>query len=104
MNSPTEDHWIWDGMVLDHSQQSDFLDGLLKLSHRINKGQHPAIQTRADRPPRRFHELHKAVCTVVASLVYLTKGEADSVVWRPLGAENYTGGVKSPCEGLGVAG
>ena len=59
---------------------------------------------RADRPPRRFHELHKAVCTVVASLVYLTKGEADSVVWRPLGAENYTGGVKSPCEGLGVAG
>ena len=95
MNSPTEDHWIWDGMVLDHSQQSDFLDGLLKLSHRINKGQHPTIQTRADRPPRRFHELHKAVCTVVASLVYLTKGEADSVVWRPLGAENYTGGAVS---------
>ena len=93
MSSTAEDHWIWDGMVLDHSQESDFLDGLLKLSHGINNGQHPTTQKRADRPrPIRFYELHKAVCTVIASLVYFSKGEAGSIVWRPLGAENYTGG------------
>ena len=55
MSSTAEDHWIWDGMVLDHSQESDFLDGLLKLSHGINNGQHPTTQKRADRPrPIRF--------------------------------------------------
>ncbi|RPH15464.1 MAG: hypothetical protein CBC49_005160 [Alphaproteobacteria bacterium TMED89] len=92
MSNSGEDHWIWDGMVLDHSQQSHFFEGLLKVSLSINNGQHPTVQKRADRPPRRFQELHKAVCTVIASLVYFTKGEAGSVVWRPLGAENYTGG------------
>jgi hypothetical protein len=93
MSEIAEDHWIWDGMILDQSQQSDFMDGLLKLSHAINNGQHPTAQKRADRPrPIRFQELHKAVCTVIASLVYFSKGEAGSIVWRPLGAENYTGG------------
>lgn len=92
MRETSEEHWIWDGMVLDVSTQRPLLDGLLRLAHGVNAGQHPTVQTRADRPPRRFEGLHEAVCLVVGSLAYLTKGQAGQVIWRPLGAENYTGG------------
>ena len=92
MRETSEEHWIWDGMVLDVSTQRPLLDGLLRLAHGVNAGQHPTVQTRADRPPRRFEGLHEAVCLVVGSLAFLTKGQEGQVVWRPLGAENYTGG------------
>lgn len=92
MRETSEEHWIWDGMVLDVSTQRPLLDGLLRLAHGVNAGQHPTVQTRADRPPRRFEGLHEAVCLVVGSLAYFTKGQEVQVIWRPLGAENYTGG------------
>ena len=92
MRETSEEHWIWDGMVLDVSTQRPLLDGLLRLAHGVNAGQHPTVQTRADRPIRRFKGLQEAVCLVVGSLAFLTKGQEGQVVWRPLGAENYTGG------------
>lgn len=41
MRETSEDHWIWDGMVLDVSTQRPLLDGLLRLAHGVNAGQHP---------------------------------------------------------------
>ena len=41
MRETSEEHWIWDGMVLDVSTQRPLLDGLLRLAHGVNAGQHP---------------------------------------------------------------
>ena len=91
MSESDDKHWIWDDMVLKPNHNSLLSEGLLKLSLAINNNQHPTVQRRTGRPPKRFTEFQKVVCRVIVSLAYFTDCKAHAVVWRQLGAENYTG-------------